>query len=105
MTSWTREVTRRLAGVRPATPVEGDWPDLGEVSEAAWQRARSDLDAAHAALLAAVRDLPDSRWEAPVGTSREPALGTGVTVGAMLVGLAQHDAYHVGQIALLRRFR
>jgi uncharacterized damage-inducible protein DinB len=103
MTSWTREVTRRLGGARAALPQEGDWPAVGEISETAWRRARADLDEAHGELLAAIRNLPASRWADPVGTSREPALGTGVTVCAMLIGLAQHDAYHTGQIALLRR--
>jgi hypothetical protein len=32
-----------------------------------------------------------------------PALGTGVTVAAMLAGLARHDGYHGGQIAILKR--
>src|SRR5687768_14704897 len=50
MTSWTREVTRRLAGAAPALPADGDWPDVGEVSDPAWDRTRSDLDAAHAEL-------------------------------------------------------
>jgi hypothetical protein len=103
MTSWTREVARRLEGVRPAVPQEGDWPVVGEISDTAWRRARADLDAAHGGLLAAIRTLPPSRWAEPVGASREPALGTGVSVSAMLIGLAQHDAYHAGQIALLRR--
>jgi hypothetical protein len=38
-----------------------------------------------------------------IGEFREPALGTGVTVAAMLAGLAQHNACHGGQIAILKR--
>jgi hypothetical protein len=34
-----------------------------------------------------------------IGEFREPVLGTGVTVAAMLAGLAQHNACHGGQIA------
>ena len=36
-----------------------------------------------------------------VGSVRDPAAGTGVTYGTMIVGLATHHAYHAGQIALL----
>ena len=54
-------------------------------------------------LLRAVAALPVARWAEHVGDNRDPAINAGVTIGAMLVGLAQHDAYHTGQIALLRR--
>jgi uncharacterized damage-inducible protein DinB len=103
MTSWTREVTRRLRGAEPAAPQDGDWPPLGDVSARAWEAAQAALEAAHAELVATARTMPAARWEEAVGRLREPALGTGITVGGMLVGLAQHDAYHSGQIAILRR--
>ena len=103
MTSWTREATRRLEGGEPAEPAEGDWPPVGEESEAEWDAARAGLAAAHARLLAVAAALSPEALAASVGQSRDPALGTGVTRGEMLVGLAQHDAYHTGQIALLRR--
>jgi hypothetical protein len=103
MTAWTREVTRRLRGGVPALPTEGDWPQVREVSEAAWARAQEELADAHGELVALVRALPAAGWERAVGDLREPALGTGVDVAGMIVGLAQHDAYHIGQIAVTRR--
>jgi uncharacterized damage-inducible protein DinB len=102
MTSWTREVERRLQGAEPAEPEDGDWPAVGRPTAARWRAACDALVEANAALLKAVAALPATRWEAPVGGLRDPALGTGTTIGGMLVGLAQHDAYHVGQLALLR---
>ena len=36
-------------------------------------------------------------------SDRNPALGTGVTHRAMVHGVIQHNAYHSGQISLLRR--
>jgi hypothetical protein len=60
------------------------------------------LEDAHRALVDAVAALPDDRWSQPVGDLRDPALGTGTTMGEMIVGLAAHHAYHAGQIALLR---
>jgi uncharacterized damage-inducible protein DinB len=103
MTAWTREVTRRLAGGSPAQPQEGDWPAVGEISAVAWERAQAALADAHAELVARLRALDPSEWQRPVGDLREPELGTGVDVTGMIVGLAQHDAYHIGQIALTRR--
>ena len=57
----------------------------------------------HMSAWADVERLRPADLERLIGDTREPALGTGVTVGAMLVGLAQHDAYHTGQLALLRQ--
>jgi hypothetical protein len=103
MTAWTREVTRRLAGGIPALPADGDWPAVTEMSDAAWERAQEELSEAHAELVAGIRALPPDGWERGVGDLREPSLGTGVDVAGMIVGLAQHDACHIGQIALTRR--
>ena len=103
MTSWTLEVTRRLGGAAPGNPAEGDWPAVGPVSPQTWQAALVGLGQAHEQLLAAARALPEARWSDPVGESRDPALGTGVDVAGTLVGLAQHDAYHIGQIAVVKQ--
>jgi hypothetical protein len=102
MISWTNEVCRRLEGATPGSPVEGDWPKVGAVSESAWKASQSALQQAHARLLTTARSVPASRWGEPVGDTQSPPLGTGVDVTGMLVGLAQHDAYHIGQIAVTK---
>jgi len=103
MTAWTREVSRRLDGAAPRAPAEGDWPAVGRVSEAAWLRVRDALRGAHAELAAAAARFPESRWSERIGGELDLPLGTGVTFAAMLVGLVQHDAYHSGQVGLLRK--
>jgi uncharacterized damage-inducible protein DinB len=102
-TGWVREVSRRLGGGEPAAPVEGDWPPVGEVSEQAWARARDALAQAHCELADAVARFPRQRWDERVGSVRDAPLGTGVTYAEMVNGLIQHDAYHGGQIGLLRK--
>ena len=103
LTAWAGEVTRRLGGAEPAEPAEGDWPAVGAVSPKAWAEALERLRRTHAALTDAVRRLPVERWTERVGGERDAPLGTGVTYWAMLEGLLQHDAYHGGQIGLLRK--
>ena len=104
MSAWTAEVRRRLAGHSPGEPLDGDWPSAPTPrTEAAWASALLQLERAHGALIADVERLRPEDLDRHVGDTREPALGTGVTVGAMLVGIAQHDAYHTGQLALLRQ--
>ena len=103
MRAWTNEVARRVREGNPREPAEGDWPPVGAASERTWQAAVASLEAAHAELSAAVRGLRQGQLDDRVGGQRDAPLGTGVTYREMLHGLAQHDAYHSGQIALLKR--
>ncbi len=106
MTGWLNEVRRRLDGREPDMPEEGDWPEPGERSEAAWQRDRSRLEEAVKNLLdalSALREEDLDRMGGSIAEIRNPSLGTGVTHRAMVNGIVQHNAYHSGQIALLRK--
>lgn len=103
LTAWTQEVASRLRGGPPGLPAIGDWPTPAGEAASAWASARQALHEAHADLLGALGDCPEDRLAEMVGTVREPALGTGVPFAIMLLGIAQHDAYHAGQVALLRR--
>ena len=103
MRAWTNEVARRVSEGNPSEPAEGDWPPVGSVSEHAWRAAVAGLETAHADVVAAVRGLREGQLDERVGGQRDAALGSGVTYREMLHGLAQHDAYHSGQIALLKR--
>ena len=103
VTGWKREVADRLEGKLAGDPAAGDWPTLGEASEARWQAAKTDLEGAHADLIAAIGGLPDSRLHEPVRDERNPALGTGMTAWQTISGLIQHDVYHAGQIAILKK--
>ena len=103
MTSWTNEVHRRLDGHAPGTPQEGDWPAVEHVSEMAWRAALDALDAAHARLLVAVRTLPPGRWAEAVAQPQGDTPSGSISIAGLVVGLAQHDAYHTGQVALLRK--
>jgi uncharacterized damage-inducible protein DinB len=105
MTAWADEVARRVVGEPPATPRAGDWPPLPEVQdEAAWRAAILALDLANDRARHALHHCEGSRLLQYVGgIERHLSLGAGVTHAAMLAGLAQHHAYHGGQIALLRK--
>jgi hypothetical protein len=103
LAAWTQEVGSRAGGRAAALPAIGDWPAHAGDAGSAWASAQRALHEAHADLLELVRRLPAGRLSDRIGELREPALGTGVTVAAMLAGLAQHNAYHGGQIAILKR--
>ena len=103
VTGWKREVARRVGGAPAREPAAGDWPVVGEPTEARWRAAVTDLDAAHRELVAAVAALPESRLLEPTKDPRNRPLGTGVSYYVLLHGAVQHDVYHAGQIAILSK--
>ena len=103
MTAWKNEVRRRLGGAPARTPVEGDWPDVPAPTAEAWKDAVSRLEQAHADLTAAVAKLPESKLLEPTNDPRDRETGSGVSHYVLLHGIVQHDVYHAGQIALVRK--
>jgi uncharacterized damage-inducible protein DinB len=99
LTGWTREVTRRLEGAPAGVPSEGDWPPVGVVSPSNWDSAKRALAEAHRELARAVSHAPVKRLAARVSGKGNAA----ETYEEMLHGLTQHDAYHGGQISLLKK--
>jgi uncharacterized damage-inducible protein DinB len=104
MTAWTREVRRRLRDGVARDPEDGDWPPVPpEPTADAWSAAVEALGRAHQDVLAAAAELPDAKLDETIGEARDRPLGSGVSYAVLLLGLAQHHAYHGGQIALLRK--
>src|SRR5262245_7753923 len=103
MTAWTSEVTRRLDGNRPALPTEGDWPAPNGTSDDDWRRDVTALSDAHQQLLEKVSTFADGSLHTPPPDIRDRPAGSGVTHYVLLHGLAQHHAYHAGQIAVLKK--
>lgn len=103
MTGWKREVARRARGNAAGEPAAGDWPAVGEVSDARWQAAREEHQRAQRELVELVGGLTDAQLDARVAGDATAFIGAGISVRATLYGLLQHDVYHSGQIALLRR--
>ncbi len=102
MTSWTREVTRRLRVGVAREPEDGDWPAGAASDEAAWSAILAALDAANEELLTVVAALDDTHLQDRIGDVRDRALGSGVSRYVTLLGLVQHHVYHTGQISLLK---
>jgi hypothetical protein len=96
MTYWKNIVRARLAGEQPKVVGARNFPKVRDASESAWQRALADLSAAHEALRAEVAKIEDSQLE-------EPAPNGTVARYVQVHGMVQHDLYHAGQIAILRK--
>jgi uncharacterized damage-inducible protein DinB len=103
LTAWTAEVARRLEGFPPGEPVIGDWPPSRAAAAGGWATMELNLTAAVAHLLAVIAGFPTSRWDERMKDPRDPDETHTVTYEQMVHGLAQHLAYHGGQIALLKK--
>lgn len=90
-------VLRRMAGDgRELSPDEG-WPPCPAPTEENWRRSVEDLKLLSQQLRQAVRDFPADRLDELL-VSQSPW-----TAYMQFIGVAQHNAYHAGQIALLKR--
>jgi uncharacterized damage-inducible protein DinB len=96
ITFWHDGVRRRIGGeVVEADEVE-QWPDAIDAGEDGWRQELRDLERAHAALVETVGRLVPEDLERPVP-------GNPYNVYVLLHGLVQHNLYHAGQIALLKK--
>jgi uncharacterized damage-inducible protein DinB len=103
MSGWKNEVRRRLSGAPAAEPEAGDWPAVGRVSPERWIEAREKLELAHRLLVSAVKDFPEPNLFIPSNDARDREIGVGVSYYELLHGIVQHDVYHAGQIAILKK--
>jgi uncharacterized damage-inducible protein DinB len=102
-TGWRNEVARRATGAPAQDPETGDWPNVGDPTPERWREALAALDASHARLVDVVRGMTDAKLLQPTNDPRNRELGTGVSYYELLHGIVQHDAYHAGQIAILKK--
>jgi uncharacterized damage-inducible protein DinB len=102
--AWVHEVLQRLEGRAPQDPDDGDWPaPRDSLSKAEWEALKTRVAARHAELARAIAAIDPARLSDIVGGERDAPAGTGMTYYDTLHGLIQHDAYHAGQIVLIKR--
>lgn len=104
LTSWTEEVTSRLMQNTASEPVRGDWPTPESKTPQAWEKIIFDFKVANEELIRHCAEIKDIQWDEEIIDAQNLALGNHLTNAELLNGLAQHHAYHSGQIALLSKF-
>jgi uncharacterized damage-inducible protein DinB len=92
-----RLVLRRLRGDGAQLTPEEDWPAVPPPSAEAWSAAVHTLQELHLELRRAVGAFPADRLDAPLVA--EPPY----TAYTQFAGVPQHDLYHAGQVAVLKR--
>ena len=93
---WMSAARRRLAGDPAKLTPQEDWPLVDGGSPDAWRQTLDALENEHNQLRAAICSLPESSLE-------NQAPGKNHSLVFMLHGVIQHNLYHAGQIALLKK--
>jgi len=99
--AWDKVVTSRIGGTATMPTDDENFPKVKDSSETAWRRTQEQLWQTHDALVKAVAGFPDARlMERVPGKTQDY-----YNFFYMFSGIVQHELYHAGQIALLKKFR
>ncbi|HXC71846.1 MAG TPA: DinB family protein [Pyrinomonadaceae bacterium] len=98
--AWERACKRRLEGDPAQLSDQEDWRPINDTSEAAWESTKQHLIDNHRELLNAIAKVDDARLNEPI--MKDPNIPFS-SVYVTLHGGVQHDLYHAGQIAMLKK--
>lgn len=94
--AWQEAARRRLEGDAAHVDHEDDWPPVLDVTDEAWSDTLATLEVVHRRLTEAVGELTGTALD-------ERVIEQEYSTYALLHGVVQHDLYHAGQIALLKK--
>ncbi len=94
--AWDAAACRRLAGEKWQPLGTANFPVVPKPTQAAWRKAVAHAKRTHDVLVKTVAALPEFRLG-------ERVPGTRYDFYFMLHGVAQHELYHAGQIAILKK--
>ncbi len=97
--AWDEIICRRIGGAAVTPTDEQNFPPVRDTSEAAWGQAIENTKRIHNELIKAVAAFPDVRLMDPVPGKSQ----TYHNFYYMFSGIVQHELYHAGQIALLKK--
>jgi uncharacterized damage-inducible protein DinB len=97
LSAWDGAVLRRMhSDVLVELNDAENFPAVADTSEAAWAQAVAHAKRVHQELISAVSSFPEARLT-------EGIPGKDYDFTNMLLGVVQHELYHAGQIALLKK--
>jgi uncharacterized damage-inducible protein DinB len=95
--AWDAAACRRLAGEKFQPQGTANFPPVPkQATQAAWRKTVAQARRAHDVLVKTVAALPETRLH-------ERVPGKKYDFYFMLHGVAQHELYHAGQIAILKK--
>lgn len=95
MRFWEAAVEARARGSKLEVTPERDWPRVTDSSVEAWRASLQALERGHRRLRSTIGRLDASQLAEQIGPR--------TTLYGLLHGIVQHDLYHAGQIAVLKK--
>jgi uncharacterized damage-inducible protein DinB len=99
--AWDGAVIRRAGGSAVTLSDAENFPRVGDTSETAWKKTVASVKTTHEELVKTVSAFPDARLAEQVPGKTQSYYN----FYYMFSGIVQHELYHAGQIALLKKFR
>jgi uncharacterized damage-inducible protein DinB len=99
ITAWDAAILTRIGGTAAEPENEQNFPPVKDTSEAAWRMAIEHAKHTHRQLVEAVAAFSDSRLQERVPGKTESYHDFFYNIS----GIVQHELYHAGQIALLKK--
>lgn len=94
--AWDVAACRGLDGKKAQLRGTANFPTVPKPTETSWRKAISEAKRTHDVLVKTVARLPESRL-------RDRVPGKKYDFYHLLHGVAQHELYHAGQIAILKK--
>lgn len=94
--AWDGAAVKRLAGHKSQLKGKQNFPPVPEPTEIEWEKAVKHTEETHDLLVETVKGLSGKRL-------RDIVPGKKYDFYHMLHGIAQHELYHAGQIAILKK--
>jgi len=95
--AWDRVVLGRLTGHPIDLSDEENFPNVRDVSPAAWKRAVASMKSTHRKLNREIAKLTPARIDSGYGPRKQYKLFR------LVHGVLHHELYHAGQIAVLKK--
>jgi uncharacterized damage-inducible protein DinB len=96
MTFWETEVCRRMKQLPPRSPDKLNFPTVPKVTSENWNNTLQEFRESNRDFRSALSQLADSQLD-------QPLPGRDKSAYVEVHGVIQHNLYHAGQIALLRK--
>lgn len=96
ISAWMKVAVPRMQGIKTSQPEEGDWPAVRNTAATGWNQTLEGMQRNYQDLMAAISKLSDEDLTKPV--FEIPNYNY-----VLLHGIIQHNLYHAGQIAVLRK--
>lgn len=96
---WNYAVRRYFdaSAVKGFSRSPSNFPNFTDISAEAWRADKILISEEHTKLILALQSFPDHRWSQKTDSPKQ------WTYSQLFMGITVHDAYHTGQIQLMKR--